>query len=100
MFEGLQPWLRPYAVYLYQVAQLNGLQPRVTSVFRSRERQRVLRERWERGLSKLYAARPGESLHQYGRAFDMTSTNPTALGNLWRSLGGKWYPNDPPHYEA
>lgn len=100
MFDGLQPWLRPYAIWLYQVAQLNGLQPRITSVYRSFERQRVLRERWERGESQLYAALPGESKHQYGLAFDMVTRDNTALGNLWRQMGGKWWDSDYPHFEV
>jgi LAS superfamily LD-carboxypeptidase LdcB len=100
MFEGLQPWLRPYAIWFYQVAQHYGLQPRVTSVFRSWEKQRMLRERWERGESQLYAARPGESKHQYGLAFDMVSRDNTALGNLWKQMGGKWWESDYPHFEV
>lgn len=100
MFQGLQPWLRPYAIYLHQVAQQYGLQPRVTSVYRSWGKQRVLYERYLRGESQLPAAPPGRSKHQYGQAFDMVTNNPTALGNFWRQMGGKWYANDPPHFEV
>lgn len=100
MFEGLQPWLRPYAVWLYQVADLNGLHPRITSVYRSFQKQAALRERYLRGDSELYAAPPGQSKHQYGLAFDMVSSDNTALGNLWRRMGGKWYPSDYPHFEV
>jgi len=100
MFEGLQPWLRPYAIWFYQVADMYGFRPRVTSVFRTAERQRVLYERYLRGESSLPAAPPGQSKHQYGLAFDMTSLDPTPLGNLWRQLGGKWYESDPVHFEV
>jgi len=100
MFDGLQPWLRPYAIWFYQVAEMNGLQPRITSVYRSYAKQQMLRDRWERGLSDLYAAPPGQSKHQYGLAFDMVSRDNTALGNLWKQMGGKWWPTDYPHFEV
>lgn len=100
MFSGLQDWLQPYAKFLYDVAALNGLEPRITSVFRSAERQRVLRERWERGESNLYAAKPGESKHQYGLAFDMVTRDNAVLGNLWKRMGGKWWESDYPHFEV
>ena len=100
MFDGLQAWLRPYAIWLYQVASQYGMQPRITSVYRSWDKQRVLRERWEKGQSNLYAAPPGQSKHQYGLAFDMVTTDNTALGNLWKRMGGKWYPSDYPHFEV
>lgn len=100
MFGGLQAWLRPYAQWLYDVAVLNGLEPRVTSVFRGWDKQRMLRERWERGESRYYAARPGESKHQYGLAFDMVTRDNTALGNLWKQMGGKWWASDAPHFEV
>lgn len=100
MFEGLQPWLRPAAQWLYDVAAFNGLQPRITSVYRSFEKQRMLREKWERGELKLYAARPGESYHNYGRAFDMVTLDNDALGALWKQLGGQWWASDYPHFQA
>lgn len=100
MFQGLEPWLRPYATWLYQVAQQYGLQPRVTSVRRTWGRQKVLYDRYMRGESTLPAAPPGRSLHQYGRAFDMVTNSPSALGSVWRRMGGKWYESDPPHFEV
>jgi len=100
MFEGLQPWLRPYAIWFYQIAQQYGMQPRVTSVYRTWGEQQVLRDRWESGQSQYYAALPGQSKHNYGLAFDMVSRDNTALGNLWRRMGGGWYPSDAPHFEV
>lgn len=100
MFSGLQPWLRYYAEYLYQVALMNGLQPRVTSVFRSRARQAVLYDRYLRGLTDYPVAPPGQSKHQYGLAFDMVTANNAALGALWNQMGGRWSPSDDVHYEV
>lgn len=96
----LLPGIAPAADYLYRVAQLNALTPRVTSVFRSTAQQRWLRQRWERGLSPIYAAPAGQSLHQFHRAFDMVTDNPAAIGALWQRMGGRWYPSDPVHFEA
>jgi LAS superfamily LD-carboxypeptidase LdcB len=101
VFSGLVYWLRPYAYYLYQVAAYNGLHPRVTSVYRSYQRQAVLYDNYRRGLSALPAAPPGRSKHQYGLAFDMVTDNAPALGAFWESMGGKFGGvRDPVHFEA
>jgi LAS superfamily LD-carboxypeptidase LdcB len=99
-FAGLAPWAIPYAQYLYQVAEFNGLSPRVTSVFRTRQQQSVLYQRFLRGLSTLPAAPPGKSRHERGLAWDMVTTNPAAIGALWKSMGGRWFPSDPVHFEV
>jgi len=68
--RGLDSRLRPYAEYTFQLAQYYGLTPRVTSVFRGWAQQARLRDRWERGLSRWPANRPGDSAHNFGWAFD------------------------------
>ena len=101
MFNGLLPWLRPYAHYLYQVAAYNGLHPRVTSVYRSYQKQAILYNRYRQGLSDLPAAPPGRSKHQYGMAFDMVTDRPLARGAFWSGMGGKFGGvRDPVHFEA
>ncbi len=104
-FRGLQPWLQPYADYLFKVAQYNGLDPVVTSVFRSYERQAVLYERWKRGLSDIPAAPPGRSKHQQRLAFDLVVRKggyrggyQDLLGAFWVSMGGRWNRSDPVHF--
>lgn len=105
-FSDLDPYLQPYAQYLYDVAEYNGLKPRVTSTFRSMEKQADLYRRWQQGLSALPAAPPGKSKHNYGLAFDMVvhdgyhSPWQTAVGNFWKSLGGKWWQSDPVHFQV
>jgi len=96
----LLPGIAPSADYLFRTAWAHGLKPRVTSVFRSFAQQRWLRQRYLRGQSALYAAPAGQSLHQYNRAFDMVTTHPAAVGDLWQRMGGRWYPSDPVHFEA
>jgi len=107
-FRQLQPWVQPYAQYLYDVALYNGMSPVVTSTYRSDQRQAVLYERWKRGLSDLPAAPPGKSLHNHGLAFDLVadrgagynSVQQRQLGAFWSSMGGGWFESDPVHFQV
>lgn len=104
-FPGLRPDLRPWADWLYKIAQLNGMQPRVTSVYRSLAEQRVLYDRYRRGEARFVAAPPGRSLHNYRLAFDMVVKTPeqqALLGEIWESVGGRWGGrfNDEVHFDS
>lgn len=104
MFRDLHPELRPWADWLYRVAEANGLRPVVTSTLRTRSEQQRLFDRYRRGESDLPAARPGTSLHEQGLAFDMVvadARSQRAIGELWESVGGRWGGrfSDPPHFE-
>lgn len=92
MFRDLNPGFRPWAQWIYEVAEVNGLRPRVTSGFRSVARQQELYDAYRAGRSKFPAARPGYSLHNYGLAIDFVSQDPQnrRLGRLWESVGGRW----------
>jgi len=93
----------PWARWLYETAQFNGLLPRVTSTYRSRTEQARLYDRYRRGLSRYPAAPPGHSLHEYGRAIDMTvRSQQQALGEFWERYGMRWGGrfNDPVHYDT
>lgn len=99
--SGLQPWLRPYAEGLYDLARQYSMQPRITSVFRSHGEQQRLYDRYRQGLSDLPAAPPGKSQHQYGLAFDMVVREPTDqawLGQVWNAWGGRWVAGDRVHF--
>lgn len=100
---GVQPWLAPYLGYLLEVLEYNGRSYTITSMFRSREKQQQLYDRYVAGLSKYPAAPPGHSYHEAGRAMDITS-DPITLeqaGALWRSWGGGWGGAvDPIHFQA
>lgn len=95
-FSGLQPWLRPHAQALL------GYFPRlrVTSVYRSRTQQLRL---WNNRHRNPYpVAPPGQSLHEYGLAWDMVGP-PELLeeaGRIWNSWGGHWSPADRIHFEV
>lgn len=101
----LQPWLKPYAEYLITVAAHNGLGPvSINSVYRSRQSQEVLYDRYLRGASRYPVAPPGRSLHEHRLAFDInvrqgsSSPQQTALGHFWRSMGGQWSESDRVHF--
>lgn len=99
--RGVQPWLAPYFAHLLQVAQYNGLNPRVTSLYRSITRQAQLYEQYKAGKSRYPAAPPGQSYHNYGRAMDMVADRLEDLGAYWQRMGGKWGGvADPIHFAA
>lgn len=93
---GLQPFLQPYARAL--VALAPGT--RVTSTYRSYTEQLRL---WNNRSNNPYpVAPPGQSLHQYGLAFDLDAPADTLafLGEVWNYWGGHWSTADPIHFEV
>ena len=82
--RGLDSRLRPAAEYTLQLAQQYGLSPTITSVYRSWEQQRRLRDLYLAGNSKWPANRPGDSAHNYGWAFD--SWVPDDEMQLWAAI--------------
>lgn len=94
--NGLQPFLRPYAERLLQLAP--GL--RVTSTYRSYSDQ--LQLYLNRANNPYPVAPPGRSYHQYGRAFDLSGDPRVleALGAVWKSWGGSWSSSDRIHFQA
>lgn len=97
--NGLQPFLRPYAAYLLNWAGTQG-GARVTSTYRSYSEQLTL---WlNRSRNPFPVAPPGQSYHQYGRAFDVAASPEllARMGAVWRSWGGTWSTSDPIHFQA
>lgn len=104
--RGLIPELMPYAQALVDAARRAGLQPRITSVRRSRLTQESLYRRWLNGTSPYPAAPPGTSKHEVGLAFDITLSDMRRLrdlGTAWESFGdgfvwgGRFH--DPIHFD-
>lgn len=85
--------LRPSAEQLVQVAEANGLRPRVTSTYRTYAEQKALYEKYLAGQSSYPASPPGQGSHELGWAFDLV-VQPMEylepLGELWESWGGTW----------
>jgi len=99
--------LVPYAKYLYQIGKHNDGRLVVTSARRSIEKQRRLWNDYQRGISKIPAAPPGRSQHQFGLAFDIARIGKDPLqdpllawlGQIWESWGGRWGGiRDPVHF--
>lgn len=96
----LDPALVPRANAFYRALESAGLKPRITSATRSRQEQTILYERYLRGLSRLPAAPPGRSKHEFGLAFDVVTSRPEVAGAMARSFGLTWSASDPVHFEA
>lgn len=102
LLDSLDPVLKPWAFKLYDLAVSAGVHPRVTSGRRTYAQQQALYEAWIHGRSKIEAAAPGGSAHEYGLAFDMlvpSSIDQADLRTVWRSWGGITLENDPVHFE-
>ena len=100
VFNQLDNAFRPWAEWVYYVAQYNNLDPIVTSARRSLSAQARLYAAFQAGHSKYPAAPPGKSQHNYGLAIDMVTKNNAALGQYWRSIGRSWSPGDDVHFGA
>ena len=99
----LEPWLYPWAAYLVRFASAYGAH--VTSVRRSAAEQTQLYRDYLLGYSPYPAAPPGESMHEFGRAFDLAASAKLLayLGATWERWGGRWGGRDgtdPIHFEA
>lgn len=104
----LDPRLTPWAKYLYALGKQYDGRLVVTSARRSYAKQSRLYDAWINGRSKIPAAPPGRSLHQYGLAFDMARIGKSPLGDpllawlgaVWESWGGRYGgANDPVHFQ-
>ncbi len=91
--QSLVAELRPFAEALVETARANGLNPQVTSTYRTYAEQKRLYDEFLAGRSRYPASPPGEGSHELGWAFDIV-VDPMdflpALGTLWESWGGTW----------
>jgi len=99
--------LVPWAKWLLEVGRYYDPRLVVTSGFRDMAKQKTLHDRWLRGESRIPAASPGRSLHNYGLAFDLArlGVDPFRdpllewLGSLWSHVGGVYgQAADPVHF--
>jgi hypothetical protein len=71
-WDGLDPGLAWKTAWLLDITRRAGVPLRVSSGFRSREKQAQLYQAWvNRGRTGLPAAKPGTSAHETGRAVDL-----------------------------
>jgi len=105
--NGLHPQLIPWAKWLRDIGRYYDSRLVVTSGFRDSTKQAALYSAWQTGESSIPAAPPGQSLHQYGLAFDLARVgvdhmnDPLLrwLGNVWVQVGGSYGgERDPVHF--
>ena len=103
----LQPWLQPWARWIYDYGRTFNSKLVVTSARRSATDQQRLRDRFLSGDSEIYAAPVGTSQHEVGAAFDLASVGVDPfddwtlpwLGYYWSYYGGLYGgAKDPVHF--
>ena len=82
--RGLNPAVKSAVEWCFEAARLNGLQPTVTSTYRSLSEQRKLYRDFLAGKSPYPANPAGQSGHNYGLAWD--SWVPDAQMPLWTAI--------------
>src|SRR5258708_33940821 len=81
--DDLVPELAPFARALVDAAARAGLSPRVTSTVRTHSEQgRLYRGFLANPQRQFPVAPPGQSAHEYGKAFDMVVTPMEALADV------------------
>jgi peptidoglycan L-alanyl-D-glutamate endopeptidase CwlK len=111
---SLQPEVRPYARALWFKARAHGIDIKVISGTRSfREQDRLYAQGRTTAGPKVTSARAGESVHNYGHAFDIgvfegreylgSGRKYDQVGVLGQEIGlhwgGTWRKPDRPHFE-
>lgn len=103
----LEPWLQPWANWIFRYGQSLDGRLVVTSARRSWEKQLELRMKYLSGESEIFAAMPGFSKHEIGQAFDLAQVGIDPfdsrllpwLGKWWTHYGGRWGGQaDPVHF--
>lgn len=103
----LQPWLQPWANWIFRYGQTLDGKLVITSARRSTADQIRLYNRYIHGESEIPAAVPGKSRHEYGEAFDMAQLGVDVfesrllpwLGRWWVHYGGLYGgARDPVHF--
>ncbi len=105
--RSLQPWLQPWAFWIFNYGK--SLDPKlvVTSARRDYWKQYRLYMDYLSGKSAIPAAPPGRSKHQLGEAFDLASVGVDPfedwvlpiLGYWWAYYGGLYGGlKDPVHF--
>ena len=105
--RSLQPWLQPWARWIFDYGKSIDAKLVVTSARRSTWDQMGLYYRWISGQSDIPAAPPGKSKHEAGEAFDMARIGIDPfddwllpfLGSWWQYYGGLYGgEKDPVHF--
>lgn len=95
-----EPW-RQWCAYVVAVVDRMGFNPRIVSGTRTLREQEQLYKSARAGRSKLPAAPPGRSPHNYGLAIDVWAStgNQDAMMRVFQHYGGELVRGDPPHVQ-
>lgn len=105
--RSLQPWLQPWARWIFDYGKSFNPKLVVTSARRDMWDQMRLYNRYISGQSAILALPPGRSKHELGEAFDMASIGVDPfddwtlpfLGSWWKYYGGLYGgERDPVHF--
>ena len=98
---GLYPPWRDWCGWALDELDALGYSPQVTSGRRSTREQARLYQLYIAGRSRLPAAPPGRSAHEYGLAIDVWAGNGQqgSMMELLEGWGGELVPNDAPHVQ-
>jgi len=98
---GLSPAAAEKAAILFILLSLYNFAPKITSGYRSTEKQRELYNRWLAGDKTIHTpARPGTSLHEKRQAIDIACNNASQAAYIAHQIGlktGLEY-GDPVHF--
>jgi len=97
----LHPYLALLVRHLPDIGRELGITIRVTSAFRSPQKQRELYGAFKAGKMPYVVAAPGSSKHERGLAIDVVSNDLETLVTLLRDAAGlRWAGmRDPVHFE-
>lgn len=101
--DGLHPHFRPWIDWLLYFADEQGVTVEVISGYRTIEDQK--RAAAQARAAGRPAAAPGRSAHNFGLAVDLAAGGHSSsaehkwLQEVWKAMGGYFYPKDAPHFE-
>ena len=96
----VHPLIKIVALRLPAIAKKYGVSVRITSAYRSPEKQARLYAEYKAGRAPYVVAAPGTSRHERGMAIDMTTDNLQWLVEVMNMLGFRWAGyKDPVHFE-
>jgi D-alanyl-D-alanine dipeptidase len=99
-FSGLHPQLKNLVRNLPRVAAYHGIRYRITSAYRSPQKQAALYRAYLAGTNPYPVAPPGTSLHEKGLAIDIVADDQQKLASLLTSAGLSWGGTaDPVHFQ-
>lgn len=97
---NLHPQVLRVVRALPKISKAYGVPTKITSAYRSPQKQLQLYKRYLAGQMPYVVAPPGKSLHEKGLAIDIVTPDPAKLASILAQVGFKWAGKaDPVHFE-